>query len=214
MALSCLKAFISATVSEESCPKLVGLSILFCALAGPIVLLTGGLMFAVHSPHTLVPGNGTLFAVQSDQFFHIVVPETYSWCIYALEGTCANGEVVQVGARRDDFAYNGLGKVSPKKCFEDAEIINKPVEHETWSADRCLPVGSNGVVKCLNPRPVVRAWYQPERCTAWTLNDPSTLIPRFTAITVVGAVCLGLGWLPMCAIWCARGRPMDEFDSI
>ena len=77
-----LKGFFGATINN--CPKLIGSTLLFCALAGPIVVLTGGLMFVVHKPHTAVAGNATLYAVQNDDFFNIVMPDTYSWCVYAL----------------------------------------------------------------------------------------------------------------------------------
>ena len=77
-----LERFFGATINN--CPKLIGSTLLFCALAGPIVVLTGGLMFVVHKPHTAVAGNATLYAVQNDDFFNIVMPDTYSWCVYAL----------------------------------------------------------------------------------------------------------------------------------
>ena len=35
----------------------IGLVIIILALAGPVLLLTGGIMFSVHAPHLAVEGN-------------------------------------------------------------------------------------------------------------------------------------------------------------
>ena len=45
----------------------VGIAIMFFALAGPILLLIGGLLFAVHNPQNLVSGNARLVSVQSNR---------------------------------------------------------------------------------------------------------------------------------------------------
>ena len=54
----------------------LGLVVMFCALASPILLALGGSMLAVHKPHTLVASEGVLYAVQMDFFDHnVVMPE-------------------------------------------------------------------------------------------------------------------------------------------
>ena len=159
-------------------------------------------------PHALVQGNATLLAVQNGALhFHIVLPETYSWCVYVLKAECPESGETQVTAKRNDIRYNSLKKVPAQTCFNDAIKLNDP-----GSAAECLD--SDGDIVCKNPYPLVRAWYQPQKCdSSWTLDDPGDLIPRFTAITIAGVVLTLLGCGPLAAIWCSRGCPHDEYDS-
>ena len=194
---------------------MVGLGLLLLAIAGPIILLTGGLMLAVHKPHLAVAGNASLVAVQND-YWHLLPPDellnTYSWCLYSLNAECPSGSA-HVWARRDDVKYNGLPgtRVSNSRCFDDAQKLNEPGQHETWDPTSCMD--SEGVVTCTNPRPQIRAWYQPDDCEKeWTLNDPKDTLPRFIAITVTGAALTLIGCGAMCINWCFHECPSDEYD--
>lgn len=172
-------------------------------------------MFALHKPHTAVEGNATVYGIQMDYFdLNILLPETYSWCVYSLQVECTDEAgtttSVNVAARRDDFKYNGLSHVQPDECFEDMlPILNDPGANEQWTASGCL--GSDGAITCVHPRPLIKAWYQPDACTAqnwaWTLNDPAITYPRFFAITMVGVVATALGCGGMCTFWLGKGCP-------
>jgi hypothetical protein len=193
--MGCLRAFCGPWAQDEGCR--LGFVVILLALAGPILLAVGGGILALHGPHLLVRSEAALLGVQNDNFHvHLVLPETYSWCVYALEAEC-DGATVTVTARRDDLAYNALpgDYVAPERCFADAEILNEPGAHGAWDAG-C--VDAEGVV-CSAPRPVVRAWYKRGRCAStepynWTLNDPATTMVRVRVIMGVGAAATALGY--------------------
>jgi hypothetical protein len=215
--MSKVKGFFAATVNE--CPGPLGGAILLFALAGPVLLGLGLGMFALHQPHLSVEWNATLYAVQNDRWnFNLVMPETYSWCVYALQVNCPNFDSpVNAWARRDDFAYNGLSRVETERCFNDAEKVNEPSTGGDWDAESCLD--ADGLITCTDPRPIIRAWYKPSGCGGaagdehqWTLNDPAITIPRFTAFTVAGAVLTLLGCGGMCCVFVGKGCPGgDEY---
>ena len=182
----------------------------FFAMAGPILLLTGGLMFAVHKPHRLVEGQATLMAVQNGRYWPAPLPSTYSWCRYSMLVDCPadNQTGVPTRARRDDFAYNDLTTVSREQCFEDMEILNNGSAGFTPQA--CLDSG--GDVVCTQPRPIIRAYYDREKCAdgVWTLNNPTESITRFVAILSVGGALFVCGWVPMAGRWMAAGCSCDD----
>lgn len=212
--MGCLRAFVGPWVNDFG-P--LGFGVLFMALASPILLGLGGGMLGVHRPHTLVASEGTLFAVNMDFFdTNIVLPETYSYCVYSFTGVCGDGALVNVTARRDDVAYNGLKKVTPTRCFADVEKLNDAGAHETWS-DECVP-DSTGVA-CSGPRPVIRAWYQQGSCDSgrlfsWTLNDPAETLPRFLAILIAGGVATLCGLVPMIGLWLCKGCETEGDDYV
>ena len=202
-----LRAFCGPWVNYGAC----GVLVMFLALAGTVMLGIGGGMLAVHKPHTMVPIEAELFSVQNDYFEHAVMPETHSWCLYSLRSTCPDSQVVNVTARRNNLAYNGLDKVSPQRCFADVSKLNDAGVHGVWNAS-C--VAASGVV-CTEPRPIVRAWYQQGKCASggqstWTLNDPAETLPRFLAICITGGIATLWGLGPMAALWVFRGCKMKE----
>merc|ERR1719316_2578757 len=100
---------------------------MFCALGGCLLVLIGGLMFAVHKPHLLVEAKAELFSVQNDFFDpkKTLQPETYSWCLYSISGICEEINArVNTTARRDDVEYNGMDAVAPERCLKDAEVVD------------------------------------------------------------------------------------------
>lgn len=199
--------------------NILGMALLILALGGPILLLTGSLMFVVHGAQ-IVPGSATLYAVQND-FWDPLTTMTisaYSWCTYSLGASCPDGSTVNITARRDDFAYNGLQTVPIDRCFADADILNDPGANEEWSSTNCLEA-STGHVVCTHPRPVIRAWFKRDECASgdafsWSLNDPAQSHPRFIAITVAGAVATVLGLGPMCFVWLGNGCDTEGIDYL
>jgi len=177
-------------------------------LAGPVLTVTGGGMLLYHKPHLLVATNATLYALQNDYLdWNIVLPETYSYCVYALGVHCGSSNETHVSARRDAFKYNGLSRVPPSTCFGDATFLNDPEPPlESWSARQCLLSDESaaddveaGIINCTSPRPIIRVWYNPDDCTgSWTLNSPEVTYPRFIAILVSGIVATTLGCGCMC----------------
>lgn len=193
--------------------SILGFMIIGLVLAGPILMLVGGLMFAVHQPHRLIAGNGTLVGVQSDRYWPTPLPDTYSWCRYSMLVDCPqDGDFnVPARARRDDTAYNGLRQVPASRCFEDAEILNyAEASPGVFSPDTCLQ--PDGAVTCANPFPVIRAFYDQDGCSngVWTLNDPQESMTRFIIILSVGGGCFAIGWGVLLAAWLARGCPSSS----
>ena len=189
-----------------------GFAIVLSALAGPILLLTGGAMFAVHKPHRLVEGRAALYAVQGDRYWPDPLPQTYSWCRYSLQVDCPADDQTDVPtrARRDDFAYNGISRVSKERCFEDVTILNNAtLGGGGFTAAACL--ASDGDIICTQPRPVILAYYDKDKCAngVWTLNNPEESITRFLVILAVGGVLFLCGWVPMIGLWMMKGCPTD-----
>ena len=110
-------------------------------------------MFAVHKPHRLVEGRAALYAVQGDRYWPDPLPQTYSWCRYSLQVDCPADDQTDVPtrARRDDFAYNGISRVSKERCFEDVTILNNAtLGGGGFTAAACL--ASDGDIICTQPR--------------------------------------------------------------
>eukprot|EP00746_Dinoflagellata_sp_MGD_P036890 gnl/MRDRNA2_/MRDRNA2_188637_c0_seq1.p1 gnl/MRDRNA2_/MRDRNA2_188637_c0~~gnl/MRDRNA2_/MRDRNA2_188637_c0_seq1.p1 ORF type:complete len:209 (+),score=27.11 gnl/MRDRNA2_/MRDRNA2_188637_c0_seq1:81-707(+) len=188
-----------------------GLCCMFLAFGGCILVLIGGLMFAVHKPHLLVESKAELFSVQNDFFDPTATlqPETYSWCLYSISGLCEESDArVNTTARRDDTAYNGMDKVPPERCLKDAEIVDHPDGIKEIPA-KCLDK-ETGLILC--PRPWIRAWQRGEGCSVWTLNDPEESNARFTIISTVGAVSGGVGLCVMFALCICCEDSSDVYD--
>lgn len=188
---------------------------MFFALAGPILLLIGGLLFAVHNPQNLVSGNARLVSVQSNRYWPDPLPETYSWCRYSLLVDCPPDQFnVPTRARRDDVGYNGLTQVSRQRCFDDLSCIATRDAAQggcgspgLTAADCLLPNGDVGN----NCSIVIEAYYDAGNCAngVWTLNNPEESITRFIIILSVGGGAFLLGWVPMVGLWLSEGCPTD-----
>jgi len=86
------KRFFGPTVNL---PPPFNFIILFSTLGGGITLLIGGLLFAVHKPHMMLPADMFLYSVQNSYWdsSKTLQAESYSWCLYSLSNRISKTEI-------------------------------------------------------------------------------------------------------------------------
>lgn len=150
---------------DEGCYRNLWIGSLVLCIAGFVLLLAGGLMWAVNIPPGPIEEASCTLLGAERKCTDLLDPLCSSWsCVFSYNSTCA-GKAVTGTIKRNSMSYNGIGR--------------------SWDGARCLEsvdAHANGTVSC---------WHN-DACI-YLLTSVDELKTRFLGIISAGAAAAVLG---------------------